>query len=163
MKFKFNPRKEENRMPPEDRNRQNAPEMAGNAGKNEGGKVENKKTEGGTSPSPLEDNAEGRQPDPDITKGGTLTGERSLRPANTVEQQFAAINATAGPNPTPLREGNEITKAMEGRKFDDLAVFVKGLSGIALRLQKVVDDKHISKESRDIVIEVQNQLESAPK
>lgn len=50
----------------------------------------------------------------DLTRGGTLNNDRSRRMKMSLEDLNAEIEKTAGPNPIPNREGNELTKAMLG-------------------------------------------------
>lgn len=46
-----------------------------------------------------------------LTQHGTLAGDKSVRVKRTLEDINAEYEKVAGPNPTPNREGNEITKA----------------------------------------------------
>lgn len=80
----------------------------------------------------------------DLTQGGTLAGDKSVREDVDLEDVNAEMEEKAGPNPLPNREGNEMLKASN---FVATAVGTGTLGGIDRKTNKMAKElKELSKK-----------------
>jgi hypothetical protein len=94
-----------------------------------------------------------------LTMNGTLNSDRSKRMDVTVEEYWEILGQTAGENPLPNREGNELTKIENGFRAD-LAFGIENRNkAFAERLQKI--ENKLSGEDKEDVRKMREQLVGA--
>ena len=96
--------------------------------------------------------------DVDLTSGGTLNSDRSIRIDKTVEEMHALLTKTAGPNPLPNREGNELTKAELGFNARLMVGQGNSLRGYARQLKNLRENGNLKEEDKKVLEDMEKGL-----
>lgn len=98
-----------------------------------------------------------------LTRDGTLAGDKSIRDERTLEEINAEIEDKAGPNPMPNREGNELTHASNFMATaigtDSMGRIDRNTNAIARELKGLSRKDSLSQEDKDRLEEMSKQLE----
>jgi hypothetical protein len=91
----------------------------------------------------------------DLTQGGRLSGDKSVRAQRTIEDLNEELEKTSGPNPQPNREGNEILKATQGV----LSVgYVANTAAIADELKEMLKKDSLDAKDKERLSDIEKQL-----
>jgi len=91
----------------------------------------------------------------DLTQGGRLSGDKSVRAQRTIEDINEELEKTSGPNPQPNREGNEILKATQGV----LSVgYVANTAAIADELKEMLKKDSLDAKDKERLSDIEKQL-----
>jgi hypothetical protein len=93
-----------------------------------------------------------------LTQSGKLNSDKSVREDMSVTEQFDELNKITGPNPTPLRDGNESTKAQNGVTGSGLLAVDQNTNFMAEDLDKIVEKKTLNDEDRDVLRNMRDNL-----
>lgn len=98
-----------------------------------------------------------------LTRDGTLAGDKSIRDERSLEDIHKEIEDKAGPNPMPNREGNELTHASNFMATaigtGSLGRIDRNTNAIARELKGLSKKDSLSQEDKDRLEEMSKQLE----
>jgi len=96
----------------------------------------------------------------DLTQGGRLSGDKSVRAQRTIEDINEELEKTSGPNPQPNREGNEILKATQGVLGMG---YVVNTGLIADELKDMLKKDSLDAKDKERLTEIEKQLRTNTK
>lgn len=98
----------------------------------------------------------------DLTQGGTLSGDKSIREDRSLEDIHEELNQKSGPNPMPNREGNELTKATNftAQNPQFMMNLDSQTSGIADELKEIRESASLSEEEKKKIQDIEKRLKN---
>jgi hypothetical protein len=94
----------------------------------------------------------------DLTQSGRLSGDKSLRVQKSVEEINAELEKTAGPNPTPNREGNEFTKAEQQLRAGTFVAIDRDTTGMAEQLKEIREKGSLDEQDKQKLQSMEDRL-----
>lgn len=95
-----------------------------------------------------------------LTQGGRLSGDKSVRDDRSLEEINEELNTKTGPNPTPNRDGNERLKAELGFNSDMMIGIERETTMMAEKLGKIREKGSLSEEDKRELEKMEDQLRS---
>lgn len=99
-----------------------------------------------------------------LTQDGTLAGDKSVRDGRKLEEIHEEIEAKAGPNPLPNREGNEFTKASNymatAMGTQMLPKIDRDTSAMSRELKELAKKDSLSADDKDRLETISKQLDT---
>ena len=102
----------------------------------------------------------------DLTQGGTLAGDKSVREDKTIDEINEELNEKAGPNPMPNRDGNEytnLTNRLTPTAISDVSRLDRDTTGMAAELKSIRESGNLSEDQKKKLENMEKRLQKAGK
>jgi hypothetical protein len=93
-----------------------------------------------------------------LTEGGRLAGDKSVRAKTTTEELNEELEKTSGPNPAPNRDGNELLKASNGITGNILLGIDNNTNAMADELKEFIKKDKLTEEDKARLVRIEHQL-----